>query len=158
MIGSAESDSATPQSLAAVPAQPDRARPARRLASRTRSFEVGGAKGRLIVACLPDGAPVSVNVLMSKQGSTLAGLLDAFSATLTTALVAGAPLERIVAPYLSSRFEPSGLTDDIELRRATSIVDYVGRRLALDHLPARTRWDLGIQTDDERQARLPITS
>jgi hypothetical protein len=90
---------------------------------------------------------------MAKQGSTLAGMLDAFSTTVTRGLQHGVPLETLVADYVGTRFEPAGPTDDPDIRQACSVMDYVGRRLALDHLPYATRADLGVLTAQERLAQ-----
>ena len=135
---------------AARPAVP---RPARRMRSTTRSFCVGEGKGYLTVAHAPDGRVAGVMVRMAKQGSTLAGMMDAFSSTVTRGLQHGVPLEVLVADYVGTRFEPSGLTNDPDIKQAGSVMDYVGRRLALDHLPYETRAGLGILTAAERAAK-----
>jgi ribonucleoside-diphosphate reductase alpha chain len=128
-------------------------RPARRMLSTTRSFTVGQGKGYLTVARTPDGRVAGVTVRMAKQGSTLAGMLDAFSITVTRGLQHGVPLETLVADYVGTRFEPAGPTDDPDIRQACSVMDYVGRRLALDHLPYATRAGLGVLTTQERTAQ-----
>ena len=89
-----------------------------------------------------------------KQGSTLAGLMDAFSIAISIALQHGVPLETYVEKFTNLRFEPAGLTDDKDIRMAQSIMDYIFRRLALDHLDYDTRSALGISTAAERTARL----
>lgn len=124
--------------------------------STTRSFNVGQGKGYLTVACGPDGSPAEVMIRMAKQGSTLAGMMDAFSATLTEGLRHGVPLERFVAQYLQMRFEPAGLTNDPEIKEASSVMDYVGRRLALDHLPYEARVELNVLTAEERAAKQAV--
>ncbi|MFV8189297.1 ribonucleoside-diphosphate reductase [Streptomyces sp. AF1B] len=128
-------------------------RPARRMLSTTRSFTVGQGKGYLTVARTPEGRVAAVAVRMAKQGSTLAGMLDAFSTTVSRGLQHGVPLETLVADYVGTRFEPAGPTDDPDIRQACSVMDYVGRRLALDHLPYATRADLGVLTAQERLAQ-----
>ena len=72
---------------------------------------------------------------MSKQGSTLAGVMDAFSVAVSIALQYGVPLEAYVSKFINMRFEPAGLTDDPDVRMAQSVMDYLFRRLALDYLP-----------------------
>ncbi|WP_416986662.1 ribonucleoside-diphosphate reductase [Streptomyces sp. T028] len=131
-------------------------RPPRRMKSTTRSFTVGEGKGYLTVAGTPEGKVAEVMVRMAKQGSTLAGMMDAFSSTVTRGLQHGVPLEVLVADYVGTRFEPSGLTNDPEIKQASSVMDYVGRRLALDHLPYDVRGGLGVLTAEERAAKATI--
>ena len=76
---------------------------------------------------------------LGKQGSTLAGVMDAFSIAVSIGLQYGVPLETYVAKFTNLRFEPAGLTDDPDVRMAQSIMDYIFRRLALDYLPFETR-------------------
>ncbi|MDG6997661.1 MAG: hypothetical protein JRN15_00940 [Nitrososphaerota archaeon] len=93
---------------------------------------------------------------VSKQGSTLAGIMDAFSIAVSLGLQHGVPLATFVRKYTNMRFEPYGMTDDNDLRLATSLVDYIFRRLAVDYLERDERADLGILTNEERtQQTLP---
>ena len=85
-----------------------------------------------------DGRPGEVFMKVSKQGSTLAGIMDAFSISVSLGLQHGVPLATYVRKYTNMRFEPAGITDDPDLRIATSLVDYIFRRLALDYLPRRS--------------------
>jgi ribonucleoside-diphosphate reductase alpha chain len=133
-----------------------RPRPPKRMQSTTRSFTVGEGKGYLTVARTADGQVAEVMVRMAKQGSTLAGMMDAFSTTVTRGLQHGVPLEILVADYVGTRFEPSGLTNDPEIRQAGSVMDYVSRRLALDHLPYDVRVSLGVLTAEERVAKATV--
>ena len=94
---------------------------------------------------------------MSKQGSTLAGVMDAFSIAISIALQYGVPLETYVSKFVNMRFEPAGMTDDPDVRMATSVIDYLFRRLALDHLPYEKRAQLGIFSADERSAQVAST-
>jgi ribonucleoside-diphosphate reductase alpha chain len=135
---------------------PALARPPRRMRSTTRSFTVGEGKGYLTVARTPDGHVAEVMVRMAKQGSTLAGMTDAFSTTVTRGLQHGVPLAILVADYVGMRFEPSGLTNDPDIKQACSVMDYVGRRLALDHLPYDVRVGLGVLTSEERSAKATL--
>ena len=89
---------------------------------------------------------------MSKQGSTLAGVMDAFSVSVSIALQYGVPLETYVAKFTNMRFDPAGMTDDADIRIAQSVMDYLFRRLALDFLPYDKRAELGIFTAEERAA------
>jgi ribonucleoside-diphosphate reductase alpha chain len=121
--------------------------------SQTFSFTVGESKGYLTVARTPDGKPAEVMVRMAKQGSTLAGMMDAFSTTITRGLQHGVPLQVFVGEYVNMRFEPAGFTNDPEIRQASSVMDFVGRRLALDYLPYEIREELGVLTAEERDAK-----
>jgi ribonucleoside-diphosphate reductase alpha chain len=97
-----------------------------------------------------------VFIKVSKQGSTLAGIMDAFSISLSLGLQHGVPLATFVRKFANMKFEPAGITDDPELRIATSLIDYISRRLALDFLPVEERTELGILSTQERtQPTLP---
>ncbi len=126
--------------------------------SRTTSFTVGGAEGYMTASSYPDNGLGEVFLKMSKQGSTLAGMMDAFSIAVSIALQYGVPLETYVQKFTNMRFEPAGMTDDPDIRMAASIVDYIFRRLALDHLPYDTRAALGIHTAEERTRELETGS
>ncbi len=106
----------------------------------------------------PDDGLGEVFLKMSKQGSTLAGLMDAFSIAISIALQYGVPLETYVSKFTNMRFDPAGMTDDPDVRLAQSVMDYIFRRLALDHLPYEKRAGLGIFTADERIAQATAAS
>jgi ribonucleoside-diphosphate reductase alpha chain len=91
---------------------------------------------------------------LGKQGSTLAGVMDAFSISISVGLQYGIPLESYVAKFTNMRFEPAGITDDPDIRMSSSVMDYIFRRLALDHLSYEQRSELGILTTEERTAQL----
>src|SRR5205823_13954200 len=138
-------------------------RPVRRRLTKSRtgtttSFTVGGAEGYMTANSYPDDGLGEVFLKMSKQGSTLAGMMDAFSIAVSVGLQYGVPLETYVSKFTNMRFEPAGLTDDPDIRMAQSIVDYIFRRLALDYLPFETRAALGIYTADERARQLETGS
>ena len=118
--------------------------------ARTVSFSVGGAEGYMTASSYPDNGLGEIFLKMSKQGSTLAGMMDAFSIAISIGLQYGVPLEQYVQKFTNMRFEPAGLTDDPDVRMAQSIMDYIFRRLALDFLPTETREGLGIFTAEER--------
>ena len=120
--------------------------------SRTTSFSVGGAEGYLTSGSYDDGELGEVFLKLGKQGSTLAGVMDAFSVSISIALQYGVPLEAFVSKFVNMRFEPAGMTDDKDIRMAQSMMDYIFRRLALDYLPYDKREALGIFTADERTA------
>ena len=104
-----------------------------------------------------DGRPGEVFIKVSKQGSTLAGIMDAFSISISLGLQHGVPLATYVTKYSNMRFEPAGITDDADLRIATSLLDYIFRRLALDYLSREEREGLGVLSTSERlQPTLPV--
>ncbi len=144
---------------AAEPVTPHEVRPVRRRLPRQRSamvtrFSVAGAEGYMTASSYPDDGVGEVFLKLGKQGSTLAGVMDAFSMAISVGLQYGIPLESYVAKFTNMRFEPAGITDDSDLRMASSVMDYIFRRLALDHLPYEQRAELGILTTDERTAQL----
>ena len=106
----------------------------------------------------PDDGLGEVFLKLGKQGSTLAGVMDAFSMAISISLQYGVPLETYVSKFTNMQFEPSGMTDDPDIRMSKSIIDYVFRRLALDHLPFEKRAALGIYTAEERQRQLETGS
>jgi ribonucleoside-diphosphate reductase alpha chain len=126
--------------------------------SRTTSFTVGGAEGYMTSGAHEDGQLGEVFLKLGKQGSTLAGVMDAFSIAVSIGLQYGVPLETYVSKFTNLRFEPAGLTDDPDVRMSQSLMDYVFRRLALDYLPFDQRAALGIYTADERQRYLETGS
>jgi ribonucleoside-diphosphate reductase alpha chain len=126
--------------------------------SRTVSFSVGGAEGYMTAGSYPDDGLGEVFLKLGKQGSTLAGVMDAFSIAISIALQYGVPLESYVQKFTNMRFEPAGMTDDPDVRMAQSIMDYIFRRLALDYLPYETRAALGIHTAEERARQLDTGS
>ena len=82
-----------------------------------------------------DGRPGELFLKVAKQGSTLAGIMDAFAISVSHGLQYGVPLEAFVEMFTNMRFEPAGMTDDPDIRFATSLVDYIFRRLAVEYLP-----------------------
>ena len=139
-----------------VVVQPVRERLARSRRSRTFEFRVADCKGYVTVGEYADGRPGEIFVRVSKQGSTLAGIMDAFAISLSHGLQYGVPLRSFVAAFVGMRFEPAGMTDDPDLRISTSLIDYLFRRLALEYLSAGERRDLNILTTGERtQQTLP---
>ena len=102
----------------------------------------------------PDDGIGEVFLKLGKQGSTLAGVMDAFSVAVSVGLQYGIPLDSYVAKFTNMRFEPAGLTDDPDIRIASSVMDYIFRRLALDHLPYEQRAELGILSATERAAEV----
>ena len=128
----------------------------RRRVSTTFAFRVADCEGYVTVGEYEDGRPGEVFIKVSKQGSTLAGIMDAFSISISLGLQHGVPLATYVRKYVNMKFEPSGMTDDADLRIATSLVDYIFRRLALDYLDPSEREELGVLSTSERiQPTLP---
>jgi ribonucleoside-diphosphate reductase alpha chain len=128
----------------------------RRRNSKTFSFRVADCEGYVTVGEYEDGRPGEVFIKVSKQGSTLAGIMDAFSIAISLSLQHQVPLATFVTKYANMKFEPAGMTDDPDLRLATSLLDYIFRRLALDYLSKEQRTELGIFSTQERmQPTLP---
>lgn len=135
---------------AEVPHPVRRRLPASRPA-RTISFAVGDAEGYITAGEYPEDGIGEVFLKVAKQGSTLSGIMDAFAIAVSLGLQYGVPLEAYAQKFINMKFEPSGLTDDPDIRFAASLVDYVFRRLALEYLPEETREALGIKTIQERK-------
>jgi ribonucleoside-diphosphate reductase alpha chain len=153
----AEAETAAAQAPAAV--EPHDRRPVRRRLPRQRPatvtrFSVAGAEGYMTASSYPDDGIGEVFLKLGKQGSTLAGVMDAFSMAISVGLQYGIPLDSYVAKFTNMRFEPAGLTDDPDIRIASSVMDYIFRRLALDHLPYDARAELGILSAAERAAEV----
>src|SRR6478735_8510828 len=145
-----------PAAVAAAPVVtgPVRRRLPKKRPSQTVSFTVGGAEGYLTTGSYPDDGLGEVFIKLGKQGSTLAGVMDAFSIAVSVGLQYGIPLESYVAKFTNLRFEPAGMTDDPDVRIATSVMDYLFRRIALDYLPVDKRAELGIYSATERTAQV----
>ena len=134
--------------------RPTRKRLPKSRPSRTTSFSVGGAEGYMTSGSYPDDGLGEVFLKLGKQGSTLAGVMDAFSIAVSIALQYGVPLETFVQKFTNLKFEPAGLTDDPDIRMAQSIMDYIFRRLALDYLSFEERAELGIHRRPSGRVRL----
>ena len=122
--------------------------------SMTFKFRVADTEGYLTAGEFPEGGVGEIFLRVAKQGSTLAGIMDAFAISISMGLQYGVPLAAYVKQFTNTRFEPSGMTDDSDFRIATSILDYVFRRLALQYLSPEERHALGIRTAGERQAEI----
>ena len=123
--------------------------------SRTVEWRVGDAKGYMTVGEYDDGLPGEVFVRVAKQGSTLAGLADGWAIAVSHGLQWGVPLSSYVSAFRGMRFEPGGITSDPDIRFATSVFDYLVRRLALDYLDPDERQALGVVSASERAGTLP---
>jgi len=113
-------------------------------------FTVGGLEGYLIVGLYEDGRPGEIFIKTSKQGSTFEGVMDGLAISMSLGLQYGVPLEAYVKKFTHSKFDPAGITEDPEVRLASSVLDYIARRLGLDYLPTEVRHDMGIKTTAER--------
>ena len=151
-------DAAASDEKVRVEYRPIRKRLPKRRPSQTVSFSVGGAEGYLTAGSYPDDGLGEIFLKLGKQGSTLAGMMDAFSLAISIALQYGVPLEKYVEKFTNMRFEPAGLTDDPDVRMAQSLIDYVFRRLALDYLDFDTRSMYGIYTAEERTRQVETGS
>jgi len=118
--------------------------------SNTVKFRVADCEGYVHVGEYDDGRPGELFIKVAKQGSTLAGIMDALGISISIALQHGVPLSTFVKQYTNYRFEPAGMTDDPDIRFASSLIDYIFRRLAVDYLPLEERMELGILAVNER--------
>ncbi len=134
--------------------QPVRRRLPKVRRSVTFKFRVADTEGYCTAGEFDDGSVGEIFLRVAKQGSTLAGIMDAFAISISMGLQYGVPVSAYVKQFTNTRFEPSGMTDDPEFRIATSILDYVFRRLALQYLSVEDRHALGIRTAGERQAEI----
>jgi ribonucleoside-diphosphate reductase alpha chain len=136
--------------------QPIRQKLPRSRRGRTFEFRVADCKGFANIGEYEDGRPGEMFLTVSKQGSTLSGIMDAFAKSISYGLQYGVPLRAFVEAFTNMRFEPAGMTDDPDIRMASSIMDYLFRRLALEYMTYDERAELGIFTRDERiQPTLP---
>jgi ribonucleoside-diphosphate reductase alpha chain len=137
--------------------------------SRTYHFQIADLEGFFTVGEYEDGAPGELFISVSKQGSTLSGLMDSFAISVSHGLQYGVPLKSYVKTLRGTTFAPSGITDDEDIRTASSITDYIFRRLALDYLSFDDRLELGLAsledmpteqtsllTDDKSSSSAPV--
>jgi ribonucleoside-diphosphate reductase alpha chain len=136
--------------------EPIRQKLPRSRSSRTFEFRVADCKGFVTVGEYEDGRPGEIFVRVSKQGSTLAGIMDAFAISVSHGLQYGVPLRSFVDAFTGMRFEPAGMTDDPDIRIANSLMDYLFRKMAIMYLSTEERAELNIFTTTERmQPTLP---
>ncbi|MFT8395567.1 vitamin B12-dependent ribonucleotide reductase [Propionibacterium sp.] len=144
------SEAEKPKPEVRIEYRPRRRRLPKSRAARTTSFSVASAEGYMTTGSYDSGRLGEIFLKLGKQGSTLAGVMDAFSIAVSIGLQYGVPLESFVQKFTNLKFEPAGMTDDPDIRIAQSILDYVFRRLALDYLDFDERSELGIYTASER--------
>ena len=118
-------------------------------AAITHKFTIAGNEGYLIAGLYKDGSPGEIFVVMSKEGSTISGLMDAFSTSISLALQYGVPLKVLINKFVHTRFEPSGWTNNPEIRIAKSVVDYIFRWLGLKFLSKEDQEALGLTKTTE---------
>ncbi|MDQ3093912.1 MAG: vitamin B12-dependent ribonucleotide reductase [bacterium] len=146
--------------IASTPNTPRRLLPKVRN-SKTYRFEIADLEGYFTVGEYEDGTPGELFVNVSKQGSTLSGLMDAFAISISQGLQYGVPLKRYVKSFRGTSYAPSGITDDKDIRTASSITDYMFKRLAMDYLSFDDRLELGLASFDDipaEQTTLAIES
>ncbi len=117
--------------------------------SKTFQFKVSDSKGYFTVAEFEDGAPGELFISVSKMGSTLRGLMDAFAISISHGLQYGVPLKTYIHSFSHMSFAPSGITDDPDIRTAKSLIDYIFRRLAMTYLSFDDRLELGLASLDD---------
>ena len=117
--------------------------------SKTYKFQIADLEGYFMVGEYDDGSPGELFVSVSKQGSTLSGLMDSFAISVSHGLQHGVPLKSYVKTMRGTSFAPSGITDDSQIRTASSITDYIFRRLAMDYLSFDDRLELGLASIDD---------
>jgi len=115
----------------------------------THKFKVGSHEGYITVGLYDDGSPGELFMTMSKEGSVISGLMDSFATAISIGLQYGVPLEVLVNKFVHMRFEPSGYTNNPQIRIAKSITDYIFRWLAIKFLPQESQISLGINVDME---------
>ncbi len=117
--------------------------------SKTFAFKVADSKGYVTLGEYEDGSPGELFINFSKHGSTLRGIMDTFAISVSHGLQYGVPLKTYVSAFMSTSFAPAGVTDDAEIRTASSITDYIFRRLALSYLSFDDRLELGLASIDD---------
>ncbi len=120
--------------------------------SLTHKFEIAGHEGYITVGLYPDGRPGELFVQMSKEGSTIGGLMDTVATLTSISLQYGVPLEQLVKKFAYQRFEPSGFTKNPDIRTAFSITDYVFRWLGCEFINGYRE----ATSPDNHQAELPM--
>ncbi len=115
----------------------------------THKFDVAGHEGYITVGLFEDGTPGEIFLVMAKEGSTISGFADAFAQAISYALQYGVPLQTLVDKFSHSRFEPSGMTKNPEVRFAKSIVDYIFRWMATKFLSTDAQFRAGVNLKEE---------
>jgi ribonucleoside-diphosphate reductase alpha chain len=116
--------------------------------SITHKFDIAGHEGYIIAGMYEDGQPGEIFITMSKEGSTISGLMDSFATAISIALQYGVPLKGLVDKFSHMRFEPSGFTKNPDIPMAKSIMDYIFRWLASKFLDGEAQQEAGIVKRD----------
>jgi ribonucleoside-diphosphate reductase alpha chain len=119
--------------------------------SITHKFDIAGHEGYITVGKYADGTPGEIFIMMSKQGSTISGLMDSFATAISYALQYGVPLQFLVDKFAHMRFEPSGFTKNPQIPYAKSIIDYLFRWMASKFLDEEAKREVGVMLDREPQ-------
>jgi ribonucleoside-diphosphate reductase alpha chain len=144
------------QTVQTKPIEVDRRLRRRRLPDERRSithkFSVGSHEGYITVGQYDDGSPGELFVTMAKEGSVISGLMDSFATSISIGLQYGVPLEVLVNKFVHMRFEPSGFTNNPQIRMAKSIIDYIFRWMAIKFLPRESQKAVGVNVTEEVEA------
>lgn len=122
--------------------------------AKTMDFKVAGTKGYITVGEFEDGTPGELWLKIAKQGSTLAGVMDALAISVSYGLQYGVPLKSYVHALTNMSFAPAGITDDADIKTASSIVDYIFKKLAKEYLSLDDQLELGIANLDDLEAAM----
>ncbi|NQV90656.1 vitamin B12-dependent ribonucleotide reductase [Candidatus Uhrbacteria bacterium] len=146
---------AAPASIPTVKVHADSRLRRRRLSDERRAithkFSVGNTEGYITVGLYDDGTPGELFITMSKEGSVISGLMDSFATSISIGLQYGVPLEVLVNKFVHMRFEPSGYTNNPQIRIAKSITDYIFRWLAIKFLPRESQLAVGVNANVETE-------
>lgn len=117
--------------------------------SKTFKFTLAGTRGYFIVGEYDDGRPGELFVSIAKQGSTLRGVMDAFAVSVSHGLQYGVPLKKLIRSFTNTSFAPSGITDDPDIRTASSLIDFIFRRLGKTYLSFDDQLEVGLANIDD---------
>ncbi len=149
------SKAGTATASASEPATPVRRRLPDDRSALTHKFSVGGQEGYITIGLYDDGEPGEVFVKMSKQGSTVSGLMDSVAIAWSMALQHGVPVESLISKYIDHRFEPSGFTGNPRIPIARSVVDYLARWMASKFLSEEDQRTAGVLPDADAPVAAP---
>ena len=123
--------------------------------SITHKFDIAGHEGYIIAGMYEDGQPGEIFITMSKEGSTISGLMDSFATAISIALQYGVPLRGLVDKFSHMRFEPSGFTKNPDIPMAKSIMDYIFRWLASKFLDGDAQEEVGVVRQESEESAAP---
>ncbi len=154
--GKARGQAAAAGRVEAAERQPVRRKLPDERKSLTHKFDIAGHEGYITVGMYEDGKPGEIFVNMSKQGSTISGLMDSFATAISYALQYGVPLQFLVDKFAHMRFEPSGFTKNPQIPYAKSIVDYLFRWMASKFLDEQARREVGVVMEEGGEAKAAV--